>query len=820
MDSFWNGAKFIRTDFIPYFSYTDNPWDFRPHIFRQHLDLVHWRGLPIFIKEFDVDKVGNGKIYFAALGLIDVYLNGKRVGNDELKPGCVSFDKRTFYHEYDVSEQLIQGKNRVVAVLSAGWYSGRIAGKFYGAHEPAFMMSIINDSKAVLVSDESFKTSVNGRIRTADIWDGEYCDGRDYSYEEMSTPVYDISKWGNATVCDYFDGKVTKFMGAPVRVRDEMSLKPDKMTIFDGVKYNGSDFGEVNVSSAPEKFPFTLKKGQKLTVDFAQESVGWIKLSLKGKKDTEVKIRYAEFINDSGEKSRGNDGPKGSVYTVNLRSALCKAYYVLNGKGEECYRPLFTFFGYRFAEISATDDTEIIDITGEVVGSDNRETGFLETSNQLVNKLISNTLWGQRGNYLSIPTDCPQRDERLGWTCDTQAFCRTATYNADVLEFFRKWLQDMRDSQSEDGAYPFVAPRMGCCREDNASAWSDAGIIVPYIINLVYDDKEMLSEHYESMEKYIEFLVRTNKMAGANPVFGDWLAYDLCDGKFVSSAYFVYDIDLMIKMSEVLGKSDRVEYYKKLRKEAYEYFHLNFLDENGKPKGNTQTDKVLCLAFDLLDESKRNEVADELTAQIKENGHRLSTGFLGTYLLCTTLSRFGKDKTAYDLLMQRNEPSWLYSIDQGATTVWERWNTYTKEKGFGEVGMNSFNHYAYGAVVEWMYRYMAGIETDGRGFKKILLQPRVDTRTVEELPEGQQRMKWVKASYNSSSGMIKSAWSNEDGFLYECAVPENASATLLLPVFTEKVLINGIEHSFSEYEKKDGCAVIHIAPGEYVFEEV
>ena len=284
-----------------------------------------------------------------------------------------------------------------------------------------------------------------------------------------------------------------------------------------------------------------------------------------------------------------------------------------------------------------------------------------------------------------------------------------AAYNADVKEFFRKWIQDARDSQGDDGGYTEVIPKTFCCHAENEAAWTDAGIIVPYNMYVMYNDIELLETHYESMEKYIAQLVDKFGMAGANARFGDWLAYDQCDKTYVSSVYFVHDIDLMIKMSDVLGKSDRAEHYKKLRKQAYAYFVENYM-KDGKLIGQTQTDKILALAFDLVDADYAKVLADELVEQIKANGNRLSTGFLGTYNLCTTLSKYGKDKMAYTLLMQRNEPSWIYSIDQGATTVWERWNSYTKENGFGDVGMNSFNHYAYGSVVEWMYRYMAGIE--------------------------------------------------------------------------------------------------------------
>ena len=815
MEKIWNNAKFIYTEFENYFD-PENAWGRNvPRLF-QHNEIVDNDGLPMFVSDFEISNGGKTELIFSALGIVDIYINGKRVGNDEMKPGWTEYHKRALYYNYDISDYVYEGKNRILAVVSTGWYSGRIVGSYYGGNMPAFIANIVHDGKSVLVTDESWSATVGGPVRTADIWDGEYCDATQDSYEQMSTVGYDVEKWDKAAICDYFKGVLTPFIGPTVQVRNELSLKAKKMTVYDGIKYNGSNYGEINICAEPKAFPLTLKKGQTLVIDLEQEMVGWAKLTLKGERGTTVNVHYAEFLNDSGEISRGNDGAKGSLYTINLRSALAKETYILGGREEETYRPTFAFYGYRYVQISADQDIEILDFISEVVGSVTEEIGTIETSNKLVNKLISNTLWGQRGNYLSVPTDCPQRDERFGWTGDAQAFSVTAAYNADVRDFFRKWMQDARDAQSDEGAYTEVIPKSGCCTAENEAGWTDVGIIVPYNMYVMYNDVELLREHYNSMEKYIAQLIKKFGMAGANARFGDWLAYDQCDKTYVSSVYFVHDIDLMIKMSEVLGKSDRAEYYKELRKQAYAYFVENYM-KDGKLIGQTQTDKILALAFDLVDADYAKILADELVEQIKANGNRLSTGFLGTYTLCTTLSKYGKDKMAYTLLMQRNEPSWLYSIDQGATTIWERWNSYTKEKGFGDVGMNSFNHYAYGSVVEWMYRYMAGIEPGAAGFGTVILQPRLDTRNAEELPDGQQRMTYVKASYKSAAGLIESEWHNEESFTYKCTVP--VTAELRLPIMGEKLLINGVEHSFDEYERKDGCAVINLASGEYVFEE-
>lgn len=806
MENVFSSASFITTSFTNYFDIFGTPWgQKRPRLY-QHTDLIPWKGLPIFVKDFDCDDEGDAVIYFTSLGCVDIYVNGRRLDCGEMKPGWTSYDKRALYMSDTV--RLAKGRNRVLAVVSAGWYTGRIAGGYYGNGTPSCMIAINKNGKTVVSTDESWKCAVGGQILSADIWDGEYRDGRQDGYDEMSLPSYGVSEWKNAVKYDY-KGEVTPLIGPAVKVRDGLGMKPQNISVSDGVTFDGTYFGKLHFRENVT-LPYTLKTGCRMTVDMGQETVGWLKIKVKAARGTEIKMRYAEFLNDSGSADRGSDGPEGSVYTINLRSALGKAYYVTNGDGIEEYKPTFTFFGYRYVEISAGSDVEFVDISAEVVGSDTTETGRIETSDENVNKLFSNALRGQRSNYFSVPTDCPQRDERLGWTGDAQAFSVTAAYNADVYGFFRKWMQDMRDSQSESGGYADVNPRVGCCYGEDACAWGDAGVIIPYNLYRIYGDDTMIKEHFDSMDAYLTGLVKKYGMTGPIPRYGDWLAYDKCDNKFISSAYFVHDIDLMIYMCEVAGRSDRSEYYKSLREEAYGYFRTNFLDPDGLPIENTQCNKIIVLAFGLLEKDKEEKVSSMLAEQIKANGSRLSCGFLGTYNLCPTLSKFGKDGTAYDLLLQRNEPSWLYSVDQGATTIWERWNSYTKANGFGDVGMNSFNHYAYGAIVEWMYRYMAGIDVIEPGFGTFSLCPRIDLRRAEDLPEGQKNVKWVKASFRSPKGVIKSEWNTENGLVYRCSVPEGTTARLVLPALARFITVNGVKH-----EIKGDTFEMTLSSGEY-----
>lgn len=820
----WHNAEFIYTKFPPYFDPKESFWksEEKPAV-RQHRDFEPGKGLPVFFTEFEAVNPSKGRLLLSALGCVDVWINGKRVGNDELKPGWSDYNKRVLCCEYDVGSCLVNGTNRVLAVVSNGWYAGRIAGGYYGINPPAVMLCL-NYSDATgersVVTDREWSAFVGGPILNADIWDGEYRDGRLDGFAELSRPGKKLSHTEKAKICKYFDGEVSPLIGPPVRVRNELTLRPSDITVYAAVVDNGTDYGEIARVEKPGAMPFAVKKGQTVVIDMGQESVGWAKIKLRGECGTKVRLRYGEMLNDSGdEEIRGNDGPKGSVYSANLRSAKAKGYYILAGGDAEIFRPTFTFFGYRYVEVTADADFELLDLTAEVVGSANVETGHIETSDERVNKLISNTLWGQRSNYLSVPTDCPQRDERLGWTGDAQAFCRTAAYNADVLGFLRKWLRDMRDSQGENGEFSDVVPRVGCCKSDNASAWGDAGIIIPHTLYLMYGERAVITEHYAAMEKYIANLVKINGFKGAEPRYGDWLAYDWCSNEFTSCVYFIHDLDLMAQMSEIIGRPNRVEYYTSLRRDAYAYFVKTFM-KDGELVEKKQANYVLALAFDLLEGSYAKKAVKELVRLIRENGNRLSTGFHGTCNLCTVLSKCGEDGMAYTLLLQREDPSWLFSVDHGATTIWERWNSFTDEMGFGHAdGMNSFNHYAYGAVVEWMYRYMAGIEAGSAGFEKILFQPRPDSREDSEIPSGQQRITRAAASYKSVHGLIESSWQLGESFIYECTVPETATATLLLPVYAEGTYINGEPHHFDEYKKDGSCAVIKLAPGKYVFEQ-
>ncbi len=788
-------------------------------------------GSPIFRKTFVCQKSSRVSITATSLGIFDLWCNGKRVGfkgsdgetvYDELKPGWTDFNKRVHAYTYDLSDYIQEGENILVAALGTGWWSGHIAHNAYGNKDMAFIAEITVDGKKI-PTDESWLYTWGGRVRASDIYDGELYNANYPSYADMSLPIFNCENWMPAEIVsdEYKNIQITELQGPAVRVRKGLDRSPEKIVIYEGTRDNGSDFGEINVVAEYNNTDsFVLKCGQKAVVDFGQEVVGWPEISLHTEKDATVCMRASEFLNDSGLKSRGNDGPSGSVYTVNYRSAKAKAYYVAAGaEKSESYAPTFTFFGFRYFEISADKNVEIKSIVAKVVGSDIEEVGKIETSHPMLNKLISNIIWGQRGNFLFVPTDCPQRDERLGWTGDTQIFCNTAAYNANVNSFFKKWLTDARDSQNEAGMFSDIIPAEPLLVASGGSAWADAPLIVAHVMWKMYGDTDIIKENFEAFEKYMAWL-ETRGFEGGNHHYGDWLAYEATDSKYISKTYYAFDAWLMAGMAKSIGLMDKSEKYMRLYEDIRQNFAKECCGADGDllPELRTQTGYLLALKMKLLEGEAEEKAIAALAKKIKDNGYKLSTGFVGTGIINKTLASVGLNDLAYSLLLQTADPSWFYSICQGATTIWERWNSYTLERGFGDVGMNSFNHYAYGAVQEWMYRYMAGIEVDvdHPGFERVILQPSPDTR--EFIPEGQDRITWVKASYISRNGKIESEWSLSQKFVYNATTP--VEATLRLPIVNgaENFTLNGKTFEISKCKVENGRIVMPLSAGKYTVE--
>ena len=804
-------------------------------------------GMPRFRKTFNVEKkVSSAMLFTSALGVYDVFVNGQRVGHvqpdgttlyEELKPGWTDYRKRVFYSTHDVTSLMAEGSNALSALVTTGWWAGAVMHGAYGSPTLGFLAKLLityeDGTQDIIVTDNTWRSSVKGAMKSGDIYDGEIYDAR--LEEPWTASDYDDSQWNGVAENIEFKGVINAFTGGYVMTLPHLFQQPKTANIYEGSRATGTDYGMANVVSTQEgNGPISLKKGQAVVIDFGQNVVGWVNFKVKGQAGNRLKMRFVEMLNDNGSRSRGNDGPGGTPYLANLRSAKASLYYTLRGDADgESYHPSMTFFGFRYCEITPSDDVEILTIEAQPISSSTEDRGAVETSNDLVNQLFSNIQWGQRGNLLSVPTDCPQRDERLGWAADTQVFSTTGLYNAYMESFYRKWMQDMRDGQNSQGGYPGIAPE--CWGQPfGQTVWADAGILVPYNLYVMTGNKDILRENYASMERYMNFLSTQQfdgyKYNGGGLTWGDWLSFVSTDTRYIAVAYYAYVAQLMAIMSQALSENANDTYARKAVQ--YETLFNNIKEEfrgryiTPSVRQTTQTAYLMALDFNLLSgDDEIENFKTRLTRNIKNNGYKLNTGFAGTAILNTTLSRFGLSDYAYDLLLQRNCPSWLYSVDQGATTIWERWNSYTKESGFGDPGMNSFNHYAYGSVGEWMYRYMLGIQYDVEqpGFAHIILQPQPDRR--ETLPAGQDIITAARGHHQSYYGDIRSAWEtvDKDELTYECTVPANTTATLYLPVFDETTAVyesgvtaddaEGIEYVGFE----NGCKVYHLGSGSYRF---
>ncbi len=802
---------------------------------RKH-PLVPKNGILNVKKNFTVQKaLKKATVTSTALGVYRLFVNGMRVGTttengmvyDELKPGWTDYRYRVLSYEYEITAML-QGSNVILAEVANGWWSGRISYGTTGYQNVAFAAEITMEYEDgtvdILQTDTSWDTMVGGPTRYADIWDGQYYDAT-YPHPAQFPDAY---SWDNASLFDGFAGIIAPNAAEPVRVRSHLCRAPATACIYEGTVDNGNDYGAANilhkaVGSGCEKTQ--LRKGQSLVLDFGQEIVGWPQITLNGRYGIEVEVFFAEFLNDSGLKTRGNDGPEGSPYLNNYRAALSRYVVKLSGEDAQTYTPYFTFFGFRYIEIRATEDVEVISALGQVVGSDLTETGSFVCDNEEVNRLYSNAVWGMRGNYLSIPTDCPQRNERLGWTADTQIFTGAAAYMADIRAFLHKWLADCRNSQiSMDGAYADIVPSLtGMLNAGNTAwadnvgnaAWADAGIIVPYKLYRMYNDTDIIREHYDSMEWYMRYL-EGNGLKGPGSMYGDWLSYDHTDNAYISVCYYAYDLAIMKVFSEVMGKPDRVRYYTDRREQVLGYWKETYVKDRALTV-NTQTGYLLPLAFDMVPAELIEAFKGNLRKLIEGNDYTLSTGFVGTGILCQTLDKLDMADLCYSLLMQTKDPSWLYSVRQGATTIWERWNSYTLEKGFGDVDMNSFNHYAYGAVAEWFYAGMCGIQPDEKhpGFERFILKPTPDIRTY--IPEGQCRINHAKATFITKYGIIESAWTYVNGsYEYDFSIPDGSCANVSI-LSGDILYFNGLKITGEELgaTRESDRLVFTLGPGRY-----
>jgi len=718
-------------------------------------------------------------VYASALGLYELHINGKRVGEDYFTPGWTDYPTRVYYQTYEVTDLIKKGGNAIGAILADGWYSGYLGfGKkreHYGS-EPRLLVQLEieydNGYRQTVVTDRTWKATY-GPLFEADFLMGEIYN----ACKEMpgwDTSSFDDSAWHTVAVTDKSEGIVQSYPG--VTVKKILEIKPKKLT-------------------EPEKGVYVFDMGQ----NFA----GWVRLKVSGKAGTKVVLRFAEILN-----------PDGTIYTENLRAARCTDTYILKGGDREIWEPRFTFHGFRYVEVTGYPGRPGLDaITGVVVHSDIPVVGSFECSNPMVNQLYSNIVWSQRGNFIEIPTDCPQRDERLGWTGDAQIFIRTATYNMDVAAFFTKWLVDLEDAQSAEGAFPDVAPRK-VAMGDGTAAWGDAGVICPWTIYQVYGDKQVIERHYESMKKWISYLKKNSKdLLRPAKGYGDWVSIASDTPKdVIATAYFAYSTRLVSKIAAALGKDDDARKYEELFEQIKSAFNKAYVTEDGRIKGETQTCYLLGLYFDLLPEDKREPATQHLIEDLREKDWHLSTGFVGLSYLAPTLTQTGHLDIAYRLLNNETFPSWGYSIKNGATTIWERWDGWTEEKGFQTPGMNSFNHYAFGSIGRWLFSTVAGIETDGAGYKQIIIRP---------APGG--GLDYAKASYKSIHGKIVSDWRIKGRtFTLDVTIPANTTATVYVPAMDAESVTEGGQPAMKAeavqfLRMEDGRVVFAVGSGHYRF---
>ena len=736
--------------------------------------------------------------FVTGLGVFEAYVNGEPVSHltscgktvrDALKPGFTHPVRRRHYFSYDITHLFkteAGAMNTLSALVSEGWWRDQITG--HRGKESAFRAVLVlrydDGSEETIGTDTSWLASFAGPVFKAEIFYGEDYDARFAEpWKALQTGATPDETWKPACVNTEFKGEAVPFKGLPIRQRDDIALAPSSIRVWSGIEgADATHFGRIRVvREYHDGDELKVYPGENLQIDFGQNAAAVPDFVFSAPRDAVLSVRVAEMLNDgNGAFERKNDGPEGELYKKNYRDARSEALYTFVGAAEEHYRPSFTFFGYRYLSLSATKGVVTIRrIRSIPVTSVQKcaETGAIETSVPILNRLIANGVWGQRSNYLSVPTDCPQRNERLGWAADTQVFTPTACYTANVYSFLSKWMDDMVDSQHQDGGYPGVAPLAQYGGNNAAVGWADAGVIVPHVLWRMFGDTSVIDEHWDSMVRYMDLL---DKQGGPNPEpWGEWLAYERNDKelkRYLADAFWVWDALMMRQMAAATGRDADVARFTESEATARASFRAKYIGADGQivPEFRGQAADLYALFLDLVEGDAAEATKRDLLDNIKVHGDCLQTGFLGTAIIMNTLSKVGAADVAYTLLLQHKNPSWLYSIDQGATTFWERWNSYTKETGFGDAGMNSFNHYAYGAVISWMYSAMAGIREDLAvpGFRHFFLQPQPDKRVGS-----------VKASYNSASGLIESAWEyGADGkWKWTYTIPANTTATVILP---------------------------------------
>ncbi len=745
--------------------------------------------VPFFRKAFTIDKpVKRAMVFASALGAYELRLDGKPIVTDVLSPGWTDFNKRVHYFAYDVTGQLKPGNNVLGAILGDGWYVSYIAftGKrhYYGRDTRLLLQLQVeyqDGTSETIGTDESWKASI-GPIREADIMSGCIYDAR-AEFKNWDKAGFDDGNWSPAEVDESVKANLVSHPGEPIRRMSEVSVK--KIT--------------------------EPKRGVHV-FDLGQNMVGWARLKLKGRDGQKITVRYAERLN-----------PDGTIYTENLRGAKATDTYFLAGDSTRNYEPHFTFHGFQYVEITGLNYKPAKgDVTGVVTYSDLPQTGWFECSEPLVNKLVQNSLWGQKGNFLDVPTDCPQRDERAGWTGDAQVFMKTACLNLDSPAFYTKWLVDLcDDSQNQAGAFCDVAPPLSEVRYGN-TGWSDAAPLCNWRMFEMYGDIRVLRQHYPALIHNMDFLAGTSKgfLRGTGD-YGDWLRLaGPQHSDVIGTAYYLYVARTMSEIAKVLGEQADAEKFSKLTEDIRAAFMENFIQPDGrivdKQNETGQTFYALAFGLDLVPAEMKEKVADQFVASLKEQNDHLATGFLGTPFVLFALQKAGHPELAYKLVLNKTYPSWLQQVLWGSTTMWERWDGWRPDKGFQDPGMNSFNHYWLGCVSEWLFTQAAGIDTDGPSFQHIVIHPEIVSPT--------NGFSWVKSSYNSIRGKISSDWKlKHNRFHLDVTIPGNCTATVYVPAKDVANVTEGGKPAAQAkgvkfLRMKDGLAIFEVGSGQYAFE--
>lgn len=736
-------------------------------------------------------KIKRATAYTTALGVYELRLNGNKVGNDYLLPGWTDYNKRLYYQTYDITDQLSQGENVVGAIIADGWYAGYIGyallvrldkvREFYGVN-PSFMGQIKIDyedgtSEIIASNDKTWKAN-SGPILEADIIMGETYDAR-LEHKNWDKAGFDDSKWSKPKRYTIANGKL---MASPTTgVKSQETIKPIAIT---------------------EPIPNTY------IFDLGKNIAGIVALKTQGEAGTKITLRFGEILKSNG-----------TLLTENLRKARATDTYILSGNGVETWEPKFTYHGFQFVEVTGLKEKPTLEtITGIQLSSITTDAGSFDSSNPMNNKLFTNIKTTQAANFIDIPTDCPQRDERLGWTGDAQVFARSATYSSDVASFFTKFAIDLDDAQRWYGAYPNFAPFPFSRPEEYSPAWMEAGIIIPYTMMQVYNDTRIVEYMYEGMQNFMVFQEKASKnflRPGAGKNWGDWLSVnETTSNDFIASAYYGYASKLMAEMANAIGKTQDAKKYAQDFENIKKAFIEKYILADGKTTENSMTAYALALYFDLYPEELAEKGASLLSEKIKENSFKFATGFLGTKHVMLALSKYGFHETSYKLFQQKAYPSWGYSIENGSTSIWERWNSFTKDNSKNSdlnAAMNSFSHYAFGSVAEWMFQYAAGIDTKTNGYRKIIIKPAI----LDE-------MKFINGSTNTINGTITSNWKIDGKCFYMTVeIPANTVATIHIPTDkSSKIKLNDINLKKNTNHKLISTGVnetvIEVGSGKYL----